>query len=53
MRSGSLKPDSSEMMEMGWLVSVRSCLARVTLSLQSISQGVQWKLIKITDFLGH
>ncbi len=27
MRSGSLKPDSSEMMDMGWLVSVSSCLA--------------------------
>ena len=43
MRSGSLKPESSEMMEMGWLVFVRSCLARVTLSLQSISHGVQWR----------
>lgn len=43
MRSGSLKPESSEMREMGWLVFVRSCLARVTLSLQSISHGVQWR----------
>ena len=41
MRSGSLKPQSSEIIEMGWLVSDSSCFARVILSWQSISQGVQ------------
>ena len=32
MRSGSLKPQSSEIIEMGWLVSDSSCFARVILS---------------------
>ena len=32
MRSGSLKPQSSEIIDMGWLVSASSCFARVILS---------------------
>ena len=32
IRSGSLNPQSSEIIEMGWLVSDSSCFARVILS---------------------